>query len=202
MITKDESGWAWFIPLHNGLTSVGVVMEQKHLGIRSRAASSATTEPIPASSTSFSSSTSQARQHVSLADKYLTFLHLAPGVQALIGDEAVLEKVSDENGETPAARSASDFSYSADSYAGEGWRVIGDAGGACFHHMEVQRHPSRDLLNCFSAFIDPFFSSGVHLAMTGALSAAATIAASIRGDCDEKEAAIYHSRRIAISYTR
>ena len=24
----DESGWAWFIPLHNGKTSVGVVMDE------------------------------------------------------------------------------------------------------------------------------------------------------------------------------
>lgn len=53
-----------------------------------------------------------------------------------------------------------------------------------------------------TAFIDPFFSSGVHLAMTGAMSAAATIAASIRGDCEEREAAAYHSKRVAISYTR
>ncbi|KAI0698239.1 hypothetical protein BC835DRAFT_1335198 [Cytidiella melzeri] len=178
---SDESGWAWFIPLHNGLTSVGVVMEQKQLGIRSRAVSSATTEPFVPSTSSFTpSSTNQARQHATLADKYLTYLHLAPGVQSLIGDEAVLESVTDENGEAPAARSASDFSYSADSYAGEGWRVAGDAG----------------------AFIDPFFSSGVHLAMTGAISAAATIAASVRGDCEERQAAMYHNKRVAISYTR
>ena len=52
------------------------------------------------------------------------------------------------------------------------------------------------------AFIDPFFSSGVHLAMTGAISAAASVAASIRGDCAEREAAAWHSRRVAISYTR
>jgi hypothetical protein len=38
--------------------------------------------------------------------------------------------------------------------------------------------------------------------MTGALSAAATIAASIRGDCTESEAAAWHSQRVAISYTR
>lgn len=52
------------------------------------------------------------------------------------------------------------------------------------------------------AFIDPFFSSGIHLAMTGALSAAASICASIRGDCSEVEAAQWHSSRVAISYTR
>lgn len=54
----------------------------------------------------------------------------------------------------------------------------------------------------FSAFIDPFFSSGVHLALTGALAAAASIAASIRGDCSEAEATEWHNNRVAISYTR
>lgn len=176
----DESGWAWFIPLHNGLTSVGIVMEQKALGVRSRAASSATTAPIPPSSSSSAAGTTHSRMHSTLADRYLTFLHLAPGVQALIGEDAQLEHVQDENGEAPAARSASDFSYSAEEYAGDGWRIVGDAG----------------------AFIDPFFSSGVHLAMTGAISAAASIAASIRGDCDEMGAAAWHSKRVAISYTR
>ena len=53
-----------------------------------------------------------------------------------------------------------------------------------------------------TAFIDPFFSSGVHLAMTGAISAAATVAASIRGDCAEIDAAAWHNKRVAISYTR
>ncbi|GJE91513.1 FAD/NAD(P)-binding domain-containing protein [Phanerochaete sordida] len=182
---SDESGWAWFIPLHNGLTSVGVVMEQKQHGVRSRAVSSATFAPLPASYAEPApprsrSAPTGARAHATLADRYLTFLHLAPGVQALIGDAATLERVEDEHGEAPAARSASDFSYSADAYGGVGWRLVGDAG----------------------AFIDPFFSSGVHLAMTGAVSAAATIAASIRGDCPEGEAAAWHSQRVAISYTR
>ncbi|KAF8973166.1 hypothetical protein BDZ97DRAFT_1900957 [Flammula alnicola] len=104
----DESGWAWFIPLHNGTTSVGVVMNEK------------------------------------------------------------------------IVKSASDFSYSAPSYAGSGYRIVGDAG----------------------AFIDPFFSSGVHLAMTSALSAAATISASIRKHCSESVAAEWHTRRVSISYTR
>jgi flavin-dependent dehydrogenase len=53
-----------------------------------------------------------------------------------------------------------------------------------------------------TAFIDPFFSSGVHLAMTSGLSAAASISASIRGDCPESEAAEWHSQRVGVSYTR
>ena len=118
----DESGWAWFIPLHAGYTSVGIVMDQKAHGVRSRAASSATTAPLPPTGTSASAQST-------LAERYLTFLHLAPGVQALMGEGAELIRVEDENGNAPAARSASDFSYSAEEYAGCGWRVVGDAGG-------------------------------------------------------------------------
>ncbi|KDQ55196.1 hypothetical protein JAAARDRAFT_196058 [Jaapia argillacea MUCL 33604] len=160
--------------------------------------------------------------------RYRSLLHLAPGVLKLIGGrgELMVESVGmkEDEGEGPrdayshpddvssrngnacgdssqrkdgrekwedgggqdgradmfGVRSASDFSYSAACYAGEGWRVIGDAG----------------------AFIDPFFSSGVHLALTGALSAALTIAASIRGDCSEEDAAEWHTSRVGMSYTR
>ena len=53
-----------------------------------------------------------------------------------------------------------------------------------------------------AAFIDPFFSSGVHLAMTSGIAAAASVAGSIRGDCSEAEAVAWHSERVNISYTR
>ncbi|KAI0769406.1 FAD/NAD-P-binding domain-containing protein [Trametes elegans] len=178
---SDESGWAWFIPLHKGLTSVGVVMDQKQLGIRSRASSSASASPSLGSGRRGSLS---ARTSSTLAERYLSFLQLAPGVLDLIGDGELVslktDEDEDEDSEGPVARSASDYSYSASEYAGPGWRLVGDAG----------------------AFIDPFFSSGVHLAMTGALSAAASIAASIRGDCPEVEAAKWYSNRVAVSYTR
>jgi len=52
------------------------------------------------------------------------------------------------------------------------------------------------------AFIDPFFSSGIHLAFTGALSAAVTIAAAIRGTVTEEEAQRWHTSKIGVSYTR
>ncbi|CCM00155.1 uncharacterized protein FIBRA_02183 [Fibroporia radiculosa] len=179
---RDESGWAWFIPLHNGLTSVGIVMNQKQLGLRSRASSSASTASaaMRRRSQSLSTATKSA-----LAERYLSFIELAPGVLDLIGDGKLVgveEEVEGMGvyGDGPPVKSASDFSYSADAYAGEGWRIIGDAG----------------------SFIDPFFSSGIHLAMTGALSAAASIAASIRGHCTELEAVQWHSSRVAISYTR
>ncbi|KAL4797065.1 FAD/NAD(P)-binding domain-containing protein [Aspergillus venezuelensis] len=77
-------------------------------------------------------------------------------------------------------KSASDWSYSADAYASPYLRLAGDAG----------------------CFIDPYFSSGVHLALASGLSAAMTIQASRRGDLDETEAANWHSAKVTEGYTR
>ncbi|MCJ1434801.1 hypothetical protein MMC27_004171 [Xylographa pallens] len=75
---------------------------------------------------------------------------------------------------------ASDWSYSASAYASPYVRIAGDAG----------------------CFIDPYFSSGVHLACASGLTAAMTISAGIRGDCDELTAAKWHSTKVAEGYTR
>ncbi|KAF7554693.1 hypothetical protein G7Z17_g2692 [Cylindrodendrum hubeiense] len=144
---QDESGWAWFIPLHNGTSSVGIVENQK-LSIEKKKASKAE----------------------SSQEFYLENLKLAPNLLALIGDGEQIDKV----------KSASDYSYSASAYAFPYARIIGDAG----------------------CFIDPYFSSGVHLAVVGGLSAAATICASIRGDTNEAAAADWHSKKVADAYTR
>jgi flavine halogenase len=85
-----------------------------------------------------------------------------------------------KHGGPTGIQQAADYSYSASSYAGDHYRIAGDAG----------------------AFIDPFFSSGVHLAFTGALSAAATICASIRGDVPETEAQEFHTKKIGVAFTR
>ena len=83
-----------------------------------------------------------------------------------------------------------------------------EIGGESLGMQEVRCMPNvypelRPLyLSWCQAFIDPFFSSGVHLACTGALSAATSIAAAIRGDCSEAEAAEWCHQRITISYTR
>ncbi|KAJ7196283.1 putative halogenase [Mycena pura] len=77
-------------------------------------------------------------------------------------------------------QSAGDYSYSAPVHSGPNFRIVGDAG----------------------AFIDPFFSSGVHLAFNGGLAAAATISAAIRGDCTEEEASRFHTEKVGTSYTR
>ena len=75
---------------------------------------------------------------------------------------------------------ASDWSYSASEYASPNVRLAGDA--ACF--------------------IDPFFSSGVHLALSSGLSAATTICASRKGQCDEETAMKWHSTKVQEGYTR
>jgi len=156
---EDESGWAWFIPLHDGSTSVGVVMDQETSNRKKKASRAA-------SGGSGSNLLAHYKQEL---------LSNAPGVLKLMGDATL------RNDGTPiAVKSAGDFSYSAPSYAGDHYRLAGDAG----------------------AFIDPFFSSGVHLAFTGGLSAALTISASIRGLCSEDDAQRWHTSKIATSYTR
>lgn len=65
---------------------------------------------------------------------------------------------------------ALDNSYSCSSYADCRYRVVNDAG----------------------AIIDPLFSSGVHLAMINALSAATTLYKNIREDYDEVTASEWY----------
>lgn len=77
-------------------------------------------------------------------------------------------------------KSASDWSYYASSYAGPHVRLVGDAG----------------------CFIDPLFSSGIHLALNSGLSAALTICASRKGDCSEAAAADWHTKKVTEGYTR
>lgn len=81
---------------------------------------------------------------------------------------------------TSSVKMASDYSYSASTYSSPYVRIVGDAG----------------------CFIDPFFSSGVHIALTGALSAAVTICAALKGDCEEASAANWHSKKIQSVYQR
>lgn len=144
---SDASGWCWYIPLHNGTTSVGVVQNQELAMNKKKAMESPSTQGF-----------------------YEESVKLAPGVSELL---AKAELVSD-------VKAASDWSYNASCYATPNLRIVGDAG----------------------CFIDPYFSSGVHLALTGALSAATTIRAAMRGDCDEKTAVKWHSSKVSEGYTR
>ncbi|KAJ7482206.1 hypothetical protein B0H11DRAFT_2232430 [Mycena galericulata] len=110
-----------------------------------------------------------------LQEHYLSQLAFTPKLKKLLG---AAELRVDASGQT--IKSASDFSYTASRYSGDHFRLVGDA----------------------SAFIDPFFSSGVHLAVSGGLTAAVTIAASIRQHCSEEEAGKFHDHKVAVSYTR
>ncbi|KAJ7623852.1 putative halogenase [Mycena polygramma] len=144
----DESGWAWFIPLHGGRVSVGVVLQEES----NRAKKAALSGP------------DVNIQH------YHNQLKLVPGITRFLSGAKFLGEV----------KSAGDYSYSATQFAGPNYRIAGDAG----------------------AFIDPFLSSGVHLAFAGGLAAASSIAASIRGQCTEEEAVRFHDTKSATSYTR
>lgn len=81
---------------------------------------------------------------------------------------------------TSNIKHASDWSYSASEYASPYVRIVGDAG----------------------CFIDPYFSSGVHLALASGLSAALTIQAARKGECNELTAAKWHTNKVTEGYTR
>lgn len=144
---SDATGWAWFIPLHNGTTSVGIVQNQDMANAKKKEMGSPSQEEF-----------------------YKASLKLAPIIKALLSE-----------GETTAdVKQASDWSYSASCYAAPNVRIVGDAG----------------------CFIDPYFSSGVHLALAGAMSAAVTIRAAQKGECDEETAMNWHSKKVSEGYTR
>lgn len=112
----DESGWAWFIPLHNGTISVGVVL---HQDIYSRKRKELRE--------SGDDSSLEALYHSTL-DNY------APDIKALLGEGEL-----QESGDGATIKQASDFSYNAPRHAGPRYRVVGDAGGmlpsTIFHYF-------------------------------------------------------------------
>ncbi|KAI3612699.1 non-heme halogenase [Moniliophthora roreri] len=148
----DGQGWAWYIPLHDGTMSIGVVMHQNYSNAKKAILKPDGTKPT-------------------LTEHYLDQFQYVPNLKSYIGDGTLVPD---------SVKSASDYSYFAHSYAGDHFRIIGDAAN----------------------FVDPFFSSGIHIAMTGGLSAAATICSSIRGDVDEKLAAEWHDTKVGIAHTR
>ncbi|KAF7362877.1 hypothetical protein MVEN_00637500 [Mycena venus] len=160
----DESGWSWFIPLHGGRVSVGIVLKEES----SRAKKASISGPDVN------------------AQHYHNQLQLVPGVMQLLSRATFLGEV----------KSAGDYSYSATGYAGPNYRIAGDAGAfASITFMSVDGILKHEQ-------IDPFFSSGVHLAFSSGLSAASSIAASIRGQCTEADAIKFHTDKTGTSYTR
>jgi halogenation protein CepH len=114
-IESYDRGWSWKIPLHNGQSSVGVVID---------------------------------------ADQ------AAESLGAALPEEVLLEQLQGTEKTSTMLRDArlvrppeviKDWSYMSESLAGPGYALAGDAG----------------------CFVDPLFSSGVHLALTSGMLAAA-----------------------------
>ncbi|RDA89342.1 hypothetical protein CP532_6187 [Ophiocordyceps camponoti-leonardi (nom. inval.)] len=144
---QDASGWCWFMPLHDGTRSVGVVQDQAMAAEKKRRL-----------------------EKPSTLEFYHQSLELATRIKKLLSGATLASDV----------KSASDWSYTSSTYHIPYARICGDAG----------------------CFIDPLFSSGFHLAIVGGLSAAVTIAASIKGSVDEQTAGSWHSKKTWESYAR
>ncbi|RCI09776.1 hypothetical protein L249_3915 [Ophiocordyceps polyrhachis-furcata BCC 54312] len=144
---QDASGWCWFMPLHDGTRSVGVVQDQALAADKKRKL-----------------------EKPSALEFYQQSLDLATRTKKLLSGATLASDV----------KSASDWSYTSSTYHIPYARICGDAG----------------------CFIDPLFSSGFHLAIVGGLSAAVTIAASIKGGFDEQTAGSWHSKKTWESYAR
>ncbi|KZT05768.1 FAD/NAD(P)-binding domain-containing protein [Laetiporus sulphureus 93-53] len=111
-------------------------------------------------------------EKLTLEEHYLDQLQYLPGVKELIADKGQLIPNS--------TRNASDYSYFTSRCSGDHFRTVGDAAN----------------------FVDPFFSSGVHIAMTGALSAALTICSSNKGEVTEEFAQQWHDEKVGMAHTR
>ena len=147
--SPDESGWAWFIPLHTGVTSVGVVVNKELYARRPGSQSDKVMEGTSPEDLAHGKATGDTifqilgaylgvsqktlrpvPSDVSLStQRYLETLELAPGLKKLLGDGKLVDHLGSGDGNRGFVHTASDYSYSADRYAGDGWRVIGDAGG-------------------------------------------------------------------------
>lgn len=147
--SSDESGWAWFIPLHTGVTSVGVVVNKEIYARRARSQSENVVGSTPlegpdcekvesAHATLFQtlgaylgfSTPRPVPSNVSPStQRYLETLEFAPGLKKLLGEGKLANHLGSNGDGRSLVHTASDYSYSADKYAGNGWRVIGDAGG-------------------------------------------------------------------------
>lgn len=173
----DESGWAWYIPLHNGTASVGVVTS-KSSSTAKKQAGSARVKALSESGAGEYTLTdhyldelfenaptlSQLLSHATLDgyhvddqhqhqdrlrhlqghlqgggnDKrdYLSSCYVG-GERASSGSSGLSEpsgspgsgSTNSGSGSQSPVKSATDFSYSATSYAGENYRIVGDAGG-------------------------------------------------------------------------
>ena len=115
-----RGGWIWWIPLAEGITSIGVVVDGD---VYKRAKKNP-------------------------EDYFADVLRRVPALEPRLRDA---ERIS-------PVHATSDFSYGTSALSGDRWLLLGDAG----------------------FFLDPIFSSGVHLAITSGISAAEAIHAAAR----------------------
>jgi halogenation protein CepH len=128
-----DSGWFWYIPLSETLTSVGAVISKEHAA--------------------------QLRDAGGYEEAMRRFIASCPLIaEYLAGARRVTEGIYGQ------FRVRKDYSYCHSSFWYPGLVLVGDA--ACF--------------------VDPVFSSGVHLATYSGLLAARSINSTLRGDLDEE----------------
>ena len=129
---------AWFIPLHNGVTSVGVVVNKEVYARRAGSQSDkvakdafsedatrgeATRDTIFQTLGAYLGISQKTPRLVpydvsSSTQRYLDTLELAPGLRKLLGDGKPVDHLgSDDN--RNLVHTAGDYSYSADRYAGD-----------------------------------------------------------------------------------
>jgi len=121
-IESYEQGWAWTIPLHSGVHSVGLVIDAERA--------------------------QDAIQRDGVEETYRRQLAMAGRTSEMLA-EATLES---------GPIIVRDWSYLSERVVGDGWVLAGDA--ACF--------------------IDPLFSSGVHLALSAGVMAAAYVTTALK----------------------
>ena len=147
--SSDESGWAWFIPLHVGVTSIGVVVNKDLYARRDgsqsdEVARGTSSEGVTHGKTIHDTILQTLGTYLGISQKtprpvpsdvssstkrYLDTLELAPGLKKLLGDGRLVNHLGSDDDNRSLVHTASDYSYSADGYAGDGWQVIGGAGG-------------------------------------------------------------------------
>jgi halogenation protein CepH len=122
LVESYGDGWFWTIPLHNGLTSVGAVVDRSAASTRVR------------------------------GDDLEGFL------RSEIGKTTRTAELVGRGSLAKGPYSIKDWSYLSDRVAGEGYVLVGDA--ACF--------------------VDPLFSSGVHLALSAGVMGAAYVTTALK----------------------
>lgn len=100
--------------------------------------------------------------------------------EALLGNSETIGKLTAGATRLDGTKVETDYSYIAGRFCGDGYAIVGDA----------------------AAFIDPLLSTGVHLALFSALTAAASIVSIARGEVAPDEALRFYEFAYRRAYTR